>query len=79
MQKKVLKFWSPVPLPEGDVEKDAAAPADLKKPEVADLEVSSNSSIGDGPDVEVVGVSAKPAAPKAGPYKSGRSQPPRLA
>ena len=38
--------------------KDAAAPADLKKPEAEDLEVSSDSSIGDGSDVEVVGVNA---------------------
>ena len=33
-------------------------PADLKKPKAADLEVSSDSSIGDGSDVEVVGVNA---------------------
>ena len=44
--------------------KDAAAPADLKKPEAADLEVSSDSSIGDGSDIEVVGVSAPLAAPR---------------
>ena len=64
MQEKVLEFWSPAPLPEGDVGKDAAAPADLKKPEAVDLEVSSDSSIGDGSDVEVVGASAPPAAPR---------------
>ena len=58
MQKKVLEFWSPTPLPEGYAGKDAAAPADLKKPEAEDLEVSSDSSIGDGSDVEVVGVNA---------------------
>ena len=64
MQEKVLEFWSPVPLPEGDAGKNTAALADLKKPEAADLEVSSNSSIGDGSDVEVVGVSTPPAAPR---------------
>ena len=42
MQEKVLEFWSPVPLPEGDAGKNTAALADLKKPEAADLEVSSN-------------------------------------
>ena len=64
MQEKVLEFWSPAPLLEGDAGKDAAAPADLKKPEAEDLEVSSDSSIGDGSDVEVVGVNAPPPAPR---------------
>ena len=64
MQEKVLEFWSLAPLPEGEAGKDTTAPDDLKKPEAADLEVSSDSSIGDGSDVEVVGVSAPPAAPR---------------
>ena len=64
MQEKVLEFWSPAPLSEGDAGKDVAAPANLKKPEAADLEVSSNSSVGDGSDVEVTGASAPPAAPR---------------
>ena len=64
MQEKVLEFRSPAPLPEGDAGKDAAAPANLKKPEAADLEVSSDSSIGDGSDVEVVGASAPLVAPR---------------
>ena len=64
MQEKVLEFWSSAPLPEGDARKDTAAPADLKKAEAADLEVLSDSSIGDGSDVEVVGVSAPPVAPR---------------
>ena len=64
MQEKVLEFWSPAPLPEGDAGKDTAAPVDLKKPEAADLEVSSNSFIGDGLDVEVVGSSAPLVAPR---------------
>ena len=55
-----MEFWSPAPLPEGDVGKDAAAPADLKKPEAVDLEVSSDSSIGGKSDVEVVGASVPP-------------------
>ena len=64
MQEKILEFWSPTPLPEGDAGKDTTTPADLKKPEATDLEVSSDSSIGDGSDVEVVGVSTPPAAPR---------------
>ena len=64
MQEKVLEFWSPTPLPEGDAGKDTTTPANLKKPEAADLEVSSDSSIGDGSDVEVTGASAPPAAPR---------------
>ena len=59
-----MEFWSPAPLPEGDAGKDTAAPVDLKKPEAADLEVSSDSSIGDGSDVEVVGAIAPLAAPR---------------
>ena len=58
MQEKVLEFWSPAHLPEGDTKKDAAAPVNLKKPEVTDLELSSDSSVGDRSDVEVVVVSA---------------------
>ena len=57
-----MEFWSPAPLPEEDAGKDAAAPADLKKPEAEDLEVLSESSIGDGSDVEVVGASTPLAA-----------------
>lgn len=63
LQEKVLEYWSPAPLPEGDVGKNAAAPADLKEPEAADLEVSSDSSIGDDSDVEVAGASAPPHPP----------------
>ena len=64
MQEKVLEFWSPIPLPEGDAGKDTATLADLKKPEAADLEVLSDSSIGDGSDVEVVGAITPLAAPR---------------
>ena len=55
LQAKVQEFWSPAPLPEGDAGKDAAAPANLKEPEAADLEVSSDSNIGGESDIEVVG------------------------
>ena len=64
LHAKVLEYWSPAPLLEEDVGKNAAALADLKEPEAADLEVSSNSSIGDGSDVEVVGVSTPPPVPR---------------
>ena len=60
MQEKVLEFWSPTPLPEGDAGKDTTTPADLKKPEAADLEVSSDSSIGGESDVVVIGASVPP-------------------
>ena len=60
LQAKVQEFWSPTPLPEGDAGKDAAAPANLKEPEAADLEVSSNSSIGGKSDIEVIGATVPP-------------------
>ena len=78
MQEKVLEFWSPTTLLEGDVGKDAAAPADMKRPEAADLEVSSDSSIGDGSDVEVVGVNAPPPAPRRRRRAVRKIRPPRL-
>jgi hypothetical protein len=37
LQAKVQEFWSPAPLPEEVAGKDAAASANLKVPEVADL------------------------------------------
>jgi len=60
LQAKVLEYWSPAPLPEGDVGKKAIVPADLKEPKAADLEVSSNSSVGVESDVEVIGPSVPP-------------------
>ena len=45
---------------EGDAGKHAAAPANLKEPEAADLEVSSNSSVGGESDVEVIWASVPP-------------------
>ena len=44
----------------GDAGKDAAAPANLKEPEAADLEVSSDSNIGGESDIEVVGATVPP-------------------
>ena len=58
LQAKVLEFWSPAPLPEGDAGKDAATPANLKEPEADDLEASSDSSVEGDSDVEVVGAPA---------------------
>ena len=78
MQEKVMEFWSPAPLPEEDAGKDTAAPADLKKPEAEDLEVLSESSIGDGSDVEVVGVNAPPPAPRRRRRAVRKIRPPRL-
>ena len=60
LQAKVQEFWSPAPLPEGDAGKDAAAPANLKEPEEADLEVSSDSSVVGESDIEVVGATVPP-------------------
>ena len=73
MQEKVLEFWSPAPLPEGDAGKDAAALVNLKEPEAADLEVSSDSSLGGESDVEVVGATAPPNPPTPGQRKRRRA------
>ena len=45
VQAKVQEYWSPAPLPEGDAGKDATAPANLKEPEAADMEASSDLSV----------------------------------
>ena len=60
LQAKVQEFWSLAPLPEGDAGKDAAAPANLKEPEAADLEASSDSSVGCESDIDVVGATIPP-------------------
>ena len=59
----MLEYWSPAPLSEGDAGKNAAAPAELKEPVAADLEYSSDSSVGSESDVEVAGASAPPHPP----------------
>ena len=68
LQAKVLEYWSPAPLPEGDAGKKVAAQANLKGTEAAGLEVSSNSSGGGELDVEVIGASVppNPSAPGQG-------------
>ena len=64
MQEKVLEFWSLAPLPEGDAGKEAAAPANLRKLEATDLEMSSNSPVAGDSDIEVLGGTAPPSAPR---------------
>jgi hypothetical protein len=66
LQAKVLEYWSPAPQSEGDVGKNAAAPANLKEPEVVDLEVSSDLSFGGESDVEVIGASVPPQPSMSG-------------
>ena len=40
LQAKVLEYWSPAPLPEGDPGKDAAAPAELRQPAEEEADVT---------------------------------------
>ena len=60
LQAKVLEYWSPAPLLEGDPGKDAAAPAELRQPAEEEAEFSSNSSVGSEPEVEITGASGPP-------------------
>jgi len=66
LQAKVLEYWSPAPLPEGDPGKDAAAPAELHQPAEEEIEFSSDSSVGSELEVEITGASGPPlsAAPR---------------
>ena len=66
MQAKVLEYWSPAPLLEGDPSKDATAPAELRQPVEEEIEFSSNSSVGSESEVEITGASGPPssAAPR---------------
>ena len=59
MQAKVLEYWSPAPLSEGDPGKDVAAPAELQKPAEEETEFS-DSSVGSEPEVEITGASGPP-------------------
>ena len=61
-QAKVLEFWSPAPLPEGDPGKDAAAPVELQQPAKEEAEFSSDSSVGSEPEVEITGASGSPTS-----------------
>ena len=66
MQAKVLEYWSPAPLPEGDPCKDTAAPAELRQPASEEIEFSSDSFVGSESEVEITGASVPPssAAPR---------------
>jgi hypothetical protein len=57
LQDKVLEYWSPAPLPEGDPRKDATAPAELCQPAEEEAEFSSDSSMGSESEVEITGAS----------------------
>ena len=60
LQDKVLEYWSPAPLPEGDPGKDAAAPVELRQPVEEEAEFSSDSSVGSETEVEITGASGPP-------------------
>ena len=62
MQAKVLEYWSPAPLPEGDPGKDATAPAELRYPAEEEIEFSSDSSVGSELEVEITGASGPPSS-----------------
>ena len=60
LQAKVSEYRSPAPLPEGDPGKDAAAPAELRQPAEEEAEFSSDSSVGNEPEVEIIRASGPP-------------------
>src|SRR6185312_9069245 len=60
LQAKILEYWSPAPLPEGEPRKDAAAPTKLRQPAEEEAEFSSDSSVGSEPEVEITGASGPP-------------------
>jgi hypothetical protein len=60
LQVKVLEYWSPAPLPEGDPGKDAAALTELHQPAEEEAEFSSDSSVGSETEVEITGASGPP-------------------
>jgi hypothetical protein len=66
LQAKVLVYWSPAPLPEGDPSKDAGAPAELRHSAEEEIELSSDSSVGSESEVEITDASEPPssAAPR---------------
>ena len=66
LQAKVLEYWSPAPLPEGDPGKDAATPAELRQPAKEKAEFSSNSSVGSEFEVEITGGSGPPPSATLG-------------
>ena len=60
LQAKVLEFWSPAPLLEGDPGKSAMPLAELKEPKGCELECSSDSSVRSESEVEITGASGPP-------------------
>ena len=60
LQAKVLEYWSPTPLPEGDPGKDAAAPTKLRQPMEEEAEFSSDTSVGSEPEMEITEASGPP-------------------
>ena len=60
LQAKVLEYWSPAPVPEGDPDKESAAPAELHKPADDEMEFSSDSSVGSESEVEITSTSRPP-------------------
>ena len=60
LQDKVLEYWSPALLPEGDPGKDASAPTELRQPAEEEAEFSSDSSMGSESEVEITGASRPP-------------------
>ena len=61
-QAKVLEYWSPAPLPEGDPGKDATAPTELRYLAEEEIEFSSDSSVGSESEVEIIGASGSPSS-----------------
>ena len=66
MQAKVLEYWSPAPLPEGDPGKDIAAPIKLRHTAEEEAEFSSDSSVGSEPEVAITGASGPPPSTALG-------------
>ena len=66
LQAKVLEYWSPAPLPEGDPGKDAATPAELRQPAEEEAEFSSDSSVGREQEVEITRSSGPPPSASLG-------------
>ena len=66
LQAKVLEYWSPAPLPEGDPGKDAAAPADLCQQAEEEAEFSSDSLVRSELEVEITGASGPPSSAALG-------------
>ena len=62
LQAKLLEYWFPTPLPEGD----ATAPTELRQPAEEEAEFSSDSSVGSEPDVEITGASGPPPSAALG-------------